>query len=63
MTPMKAIRMKCLDCCCGSTNEVKLCTCVDCTLFPFRFGKRPSTLAKKEAAKNHELSATFSAQK
>ena len=26
MTPMKAIRAKCLDCCCGSSNEVRLCT-------------------------------------
>lgn len=41
MTPMKAIRLKCLDCCCGSANEVKLCTCADCPLFPFRMGKNP----------------------
>lgn len=25
LTPMKAIRAKCLDCCCGSSVEVKLC--------------------------------------
>nr|DAE34801.1 MAG TPA: hypothetical protein [Caudoviricetes sp.] len=25
--PVKAIRAKCLDCCCGSSNEVELCTC------------------------------------
>lgn len=24
--PVKAIRAKCLDCCCGSSNEVELCT-------------------------------------
>ena len=23
--PLKAIRAKCLDCCCGQANEVKLC--------------------------------------
>ncbi len=42
MTPMKAIRAKCLDCCCGQANEVKLCPCVDCTLYPYRFGKNPT---------------------
>lgn len=39
--PVKAIRAKCLDCCCGSSNEVELCTCADCALYPFRFGKNP----------------------
>ena len=39
--PVKAIRAKCLDCCCGQANEVKLCPCSDCPLYPFRFGKNP----------------------
>ena len=39
MTPLKAIKEKCLDCCCGSTQEVKACPISDCSLFPFRFGK------------------------
>lgn len=39
--PIKAIRAKCLDCCCNQQNEVKLCTCTDCPLYPFRFGKNP----------------------
>ena len=38
VTPMKAIRLKCLDCSCGSYNEVKLCTAVQCPLHPFREG-------------------------
>ena len=42
MTPMKAIRAKCLDCCCGNANEVRLCPCVECTLYPYRLGKNPS---------------------
>ena len=37
----KAIRLKCLDCCGGSSNEVKLCTAVNCPLHPFRFGTDP----------------------
>ncbi len=41
LSPMKAIRAKCLDCCCGSSHEVRLCPCQDCTLYPYRFGKNP----------------------
>lgn len=40
-SPLKAIKAKCLDCCCGQLNEVKLCPAVDCPLFEFRFGKNP----------------------
>lgn len=39
ITPLKAIRQKCLECSNWSSHEVKLCTCSDCVLFPFRFGK------------------------
>lgn len=41
LTPRKAIRAKCLDCCCGSANEVRLCPVQKCPLYPHRFGKRP----------------------
>ena len=46
-SPGKAIRAKCLDCCCGSSEEVKRCPCEDCALHPFRFGKNPFR-AKRE---------------
>ena len=36
LTPIKAIRAKCLDCCCGNSNEIKLCTCTGCALYPYR---------------------------
>ena len=39
--PVKAIRAKCLDCCCDQTEEVKNCPMDDCPLHPFRFGKNP----------------------
>lgn len=39
--PVKAIREKCLDCCCGSTVEIKECTVETCPIYPFRFGKNP----------------------
>lgn len=41
ISPIKAIRLKCLDCCCGQRVEVNLCPCEDCPLWPFRFGKNP----------------------
>lgn len=46
MTPVKAIRAKCLDCCGGSAHEVKLCPCVSCSLYPFRLGKNPNCKSK-----------------
>lgn len=39
--PVKAIRAFCIDCCGGSSNEVKLCTAPHCALYPFRLGKNP----------------------
>lgn len=42
LTPLRAIRQKCLDCCCGQAYEVKLCPCIDCVLHPFRFGHNPN---------------------
>ena len=35
----KAIRLKCLDCCCGSSNEVSLCPSKECPLWRYRRGK------------------------
>ena len=42
LTPIKAIRAKCIDCCCGQKNEVKLCTVTDCSLYPYRLGHNPN---------------------
>ena len=35
----KAIRLKCIDCCCGNTAEVRKCTVTSCHLWRFRMGK------------------------
>ena len=40
-SPIKAIRAKCLDCCCNNSAEVRMCPASDCPLHPFRFGKNP----------------------
>lgn len=41
LTPIKAIRAKCLDCCFDSNNEVKYCTVTQCSLWPYRLGRNP----------------------
>ena len=41
-TPLKAIRNKCLDCSYFQPKEVRECACVDCPIYPYRFGKRPT---------------------
>ncbi len=41
-TPLKAIRLKCLDCSCGSADEVRKCPIKWCPLYPFRSGKNPN---------------------
>ena len=39
LTRSKAIREKCLDCCCGSAYEVRQCTATNCPLWIYRLGK------------------------
>jgi hypothetical protein len=39
--PVKAIRARCEDCCCGDKSEVRKCVSVDCPSWPFRMGKNP----------------------
>jgi hypothetical protein len=39
--PVKAIRARCLDCCCGDKSEVRKCVATDCSSWPFRMGTNP----------------------
>ena len=41
-TPIKAIRKKCLDCTCYQPKEIRLSPVVECALYPYRFGRRPT---------------------
>ena len=36
LSPLKAVRSKCLDCCCGSVREVALCPMTSCRAWPYR---------------------------
>lgn len=51
LTPLKAIRAKCIDCSGGAVMEVRQCPITSCALFPYRMGKRPRTVAEAEAKK------------
>ena len=46
-TPIKAIRAKCLDCCCDSAAEVRRCPIESCSLWPYRMGHRPKSKSSK----------------
>lgn len=39
--PLRAIRMKCVDCSGGSKKEVKECRVTHCALYPYRMGRYP----------------------
>ena len=60
-SPLKAIRAKCLECCCGSAYEVKHCPIKSCPLYDLRFGKsgrtRSMTEEQKQAAAERLKSA------
>jgi hypothetical protein len=49
LSPIDAIRAKCLDCCGGSPSEVRLCVAVTCPNWPFRTGKNPWRAPPSEA--------------
>lgn len=54
LTRTKAIRLKCLDCCCGSALEVRLCSCDSCPLYPYRLGKSPKEAQELKAMEKIE---------
>ena len=41
LTPLQAIRAKCIDCSGDNETEVRLCHVEHCPQWPFRFGKNP----------------------
>jgi hypothetical protein len=57
MSPLEAIRLKCLDCCSYQPSEVRLCEAVTCPLWPFRAGKHPYTKARLQEADSGATSA------
>lgn len=61
-TPIKAIRVKCLDCCCGQAQEVRLCIDEECPLWEYRMAidpKRINCLPKMRKPKKAKLAYGF----
>ena len=54
LTPIKAIRAKCIDCCAGLPKEVRLCSIEKCPLYPYRMGHRPKDSNLPTAETNGE---------
>src|SRR5215472_1157940 len=55
MSPLQALRARCLDCCAYQEKEVALCPAVQCPSWPFRMGtdpwRKPASEARREAAR------------
>ena len=41
LTPMSAIRAKCMECSNFQWSEIKECPIIDCALWIYRLGKKP----------------------
>jgi hypothetical protein len=50
--PLKAIRARCLDCCCDLPGEVRKCVAVECPSWPFRMGTNPFRKKRRLSAEN-----------
>lgn len=60
ITPMRAIRAKCIDCCGGNVYEPRYCTAKRCPLHPYRLGKRPKRINDTaEDVSSLECEATY----
>jgi hypothetical protein len=57
MTAQAALRLRCLDCCAGSTHEVRCCVSVTCPAWPFRLGRSPwrAPLSASEKSRRRQL--------
>ncbi len=55
LTPLRAIRKKCLDCSAGSRIEVRQCSVLDCPLYLYRMGSNPKRKGVGGGKKNLRL--------
>lgn len=55
--PVKAIRLKCLDCCNGSHDEVRACAIEKCALWAFRLGRNPYRSKREMTPEQREAAA------
>ena len=56
---LRAIRLKCYECSCYQSNEVRDCIVTNCPLYPFRLGKNPFRKKELTEEKRNELRERF----
>lgn len=59
LTPIQAIRKKCLECSNGQYNEIRGCLIRTCPLYSFRTGEKH---IKKECGTSEQISLDFAEQ-
>ncbi len=62
MAVIEALRLRCLDCCAGSAQEVRYCSARKCASWPFRMGTNPwrserAPMSEEQKAKAREVLA------
>ena len=57
LTPVRAIRLHCLECVGRSSKEVRECTSKFCALYPYRLGKKPDESRRKLTEKQKEVAS------
>ena len=55
--PVRAIRMKCVDCSGGSRTEAERCTVKTCALYPFRMGRNPFRAVREMTDEQRQAAA------
>ena len=55
----KAIRLKCIDCCCGNMAEVRRCPLTNCPLWRYRMGKEENDELKPLRKNNENMDENF----
>ncbi|HEC87931.1 MAG TPA: hypothetical protein ENI52_01285 [Thermoplasmata archaeon] len=56
LTPCKAIRLFCIDCCGGNRKGPRRCQDKECPLYAFRLGRNPNYSKKISSHSNKKLS-------
>lgn len=54
LTPVKAIRAKCIECSGGNRSEADRCQIKDCPLYAYRHGKNPNRKPRERMRENLE---------
>ena len=60
MTPMQAIKAKCIECCCGDKKEARMCAITRCPIWQFLEERRKQKETKAKRILTAEEKAALS---